>query len=130
MQYPAGVLTLARNFGPKVFGAAGVGRFALNGQFDTSGPNNAQLAENLVFAGLELRPNGTTGYGLQWRLYSVNGIADDTGWSVACFPRSPNPVLPALQDLISPRSPARPAGTLSSSETRHESRVSRVGSWA
>ena len=39
-----------------------------------AGPNNAQLAEDLVFAGLELRPNGTTGYGLQWRLYSVSGL--------------------------------------------------------
>jgi len=73
MQYPSGVLTLSRDFGPKIFGAAGVGRFGLNGQFDTSGPNNASLAENLVFAGLELRSNGTTGYGVQWRLYSVNG---------------------------------------------------------
>lgn len=73
MQYPAGVLTLARNFGPKVFGAAGIGRFALNGQFDTSGPNNASLSQNVVFAGLELRSNGTTGYGLEWRLYSVQG---------------------------------------------------------
>jgi len=73
MQYPSGVLTLAHNFGPKVYGAAGVGRFALNGQFDTSGPNNASLSQNVVFAGLELRPNGTTGYGLQYRLYSVNG---------------------------------------------------------
>jgi hypothetical protein len=74
VQYPAGVLTLARNFGPKVYGAAGVGRFGLNGQFDTSGPNNAQLAEDLVFAGLELRPNSATGYGVQWRLYSVSGL--------------------------------------------------------
>ncbi|HEV8021498.1 MAG TPA: hypothetical protein VGP41_09570 [Candidatus Lustribacter sp.] len=73
MQYPGGVFTFSRNFGPKVFGTAGVGRFALNGAFDTSGANNASLAQNLVFAGIELRPNGTTGYGVQWRLYSVNG---------------------------------------------------------
>lgn len=73
MQYPAGVLTFSRNFGPKVFGAAGFGLFGLNGQFDTSGPSNAQLNENLVFAGFELRSNATTGYGFQWRLYSVNG---------------------------------------------------------
>jgi hypothetical protein len=73
MQYPAGVLTLSRPFGPKVSGAAGVGRFALNGQFDTSGADNAQLSQNLIFAGLELRANATTGYGLQWRLYSTSG---------------------------------------------------------
>ncbi len=72
VQYPAGVLTLARNFGPKVYGAAGVGRFGLNGQFDTSGPNNAQLAEDLVFAGLELRPNGTTGYGRASGVYTLS----------------------------------------------------------
>ena len=74
MQYPAGVLTLARNFSTKVYGAAGLGRYALNGQFNTSGPNNAQLSQDVVFAGLELRPNSTSGYGLQWRLYSVSGI--------------------------------------------------------
>jgi hypothetical protein len=74
MQYPSGVLTLSRPFGPKVTGAAGVGRFALNGQFDTSGTNNASLSQDLIFAGLELRPNSTTGYGLQYRLYSTEGL--------------------------------------------------------
>ena len=74
MQYPSGVLTLSRPFGPKITGAAGLGRFALNGQFDTSGPNNAQLSQDLVFAGMEFRPNALTGYGLQWRLYSTEGL--------------------------------------------------------
>jgi hypothetical protein len=74
MQYPSGVLTLARPFGPKVSGAAGVGRFALNGQFDTSGANNASLAQDVIFAGLQLRSNGTTGYGLEYRLYSTSGL--------------------------------------------------------
>lgn len=73
MEYPSGVLTLARPFGPKVSGAAGVGRFALNGQFNTSGVNNASLAQDVVFAGLQLRSNATTGYGLEYRLYSVSG---------------------------------------------------------
>ncbi len=72
MQYPSGVFTFSRDFGPKVFGAAGVGRFALNGQFDSTS-YNAQLAQDVVFAGLELRSNGTTGYGIQWRLYSTQG---------------------------------------------------------
>jgi hypothetical protein len=74
MQYPSGVLTLSRPFGPKVSGAAGVGRFALNGQFDTSGANNASLAQDVVFAGLQLRSNGTTGYGIEYRLYSTSGL--------------------------------------------------------
>jgi hypothetical protein len=73
MEYPSGVLTLSRPFGPKVFGAAGVGRFALNGQFDTSGVNNASLAQDVVFAGVQLRSNATTGYGLEYRLYSTSG---------------------------------------------------------
>jgi len=73
MNYPSGVLTLSRPFGPKVSGAAGVGRFALNGQFDTSGVNNASLAQDMVFAGVQLRSNATTGYGLEYRLYSTSG---------------------------------------------------------
>ena len=74
MEYPSGVLTLSRAFGPKVSGAAGVGRFALNGQFDTSGVNNASLAQDVVFAGLQLRSNATTGYGIEYRLYSTSGL--------------------------------------------------------
>jgi hypothetical protein len=73
MEYPSGVLTLSRAFGPKISGAAGVGRFALNGQFNTSGVNNASLAQDVVFASLQLRSNATTGYGLEYRLYSVDG---------------------------------------------------------
>ena len=74
MQYPSGVLTFSRPFGPKVSGAAGIGRFALNGRFDTSGPVNAQLSQDVVFAGLQLRSNGTSGYGLEYRLYSTAGL--------------------------------------------------------
>jgi hypothetical protein len=92
MQYPSGVLTLARPFGPKVTGAAGVGRFALNGQFDTSGPNNAQLSQDLVFAGMEFRPNGTTGYGLQYRLYSTEGLPT--------LPGAPSPAFHGPQILF------------------------------
>jgi hypothetical protein len=73
MSYPSGVFSITRPFGPKVTGSAGVGRFALNGQFDTSGPNNASLAQDLVFAGVQLRSNATSGYGLEYRLYSTQG---------------------------------------------------------
>jgi hypothetical protein len=92
MQYPSGVLTLARPFGPKITGAAGVGRFALTGQFDTSGPNNAQLSQDLVFAGMEFRPNGTTGYGLQYRLYSTEGLPT--------LPGAPSPAFHGPQILF------------------------------
>jgi hypothetical protein len=73
MQYPAAVLGLTRPFGPKVTGSAGVGRFALNGQFNTAGADNAQLTQNMIFAGAQLRSNSNSGYGLEWRLYSVSG---------------------------------------------------------
>jgi hypothetical protein len=73
MSYPSAVFSLARPFGPKVSGAAGVGRYGLNGQFDATGTDNASLTQNVVFAGVQLRSNATSGYGLEYRLYSVSG---------------------------------------------------------
>jgi hypothetical protein len=73
MSYPSAVFSLARPFGPKVTGAAGVGRFGLNGQFDTSGTDNASLYQDVVFGGVQLRTNANSGYGLEYRLYSVDG---------------------------------------------------------
>jgi len=74
MSYPMGTLSLTRPFGPKVTGTVGVGRFALNGQFNTAGSNNADLSQDVVFAGAQYRTNSTSGYGLEYRLYSVDGI--------------------------------------------------------
>jgi hypothetical protein len=73
MSYPMGTLALTRPFGPKVTGTAGVGRFALNGQFNTAGANNADLAQDVFFAGAQYRTNSTSGYGIEYRLYSVDG---------------------------------------------------------
>jgi hypothetical protein len=73
MSYPAGVLSFSRPFGPKVTGTAGLGRFELSGQFDTSGPTNASLQQNVIFAGVQLRSNANTGYGLIWSNYSTSG---------------------------------------------------------
>ena len=85
MHYPSGVLSLDRPFGPKFSGAAGVGRFAFNGQFDTSGTNNANLSQNLIFAGLTYRANATTGYGLEYRLYSTDGNPELPGGPSPAF---------------------------------------------
>ena len=79
MTYPSAVFSFSRPFGPKLTGTAGVGRFALNGQFDTSGTDNASLAQDLVFAGLQLRTNATSGYGFQYRLYSTEGNPTNPG---------------------------------------------------
>ena len=92
---------MSRPFGPKVTGSAGVGRFALNGQFDTSGVNNASLAQDVVFAGLQFRSNSTTRLRPGVPPLLGLGNADRTGWSVACLPRSRKSVLPALQDVKS-----------------------------
>ena len=73
MAYPMGTLSLTRPFGPKVTGTIGAGRSALNGQFNTSGPNNADLSQDVIFAGAQYRTNATSGYGLEYRLYSVDG---------------------------------------------------------
>lgn len=74
MNYPSAVLSLSRNFGPKVFGSAGVARFAVDGSFDGVGPKNADLVQNVIFAGAELRKDATSAYHFQWRLYSNHGI--------------------------------------------------------
>lgn len=79
MSYPSAVFSFTRPFGPKVTGTAGVGRFGLNGKFDTSGADNASLAQDLVFAGVQLRTNATSGYGFEWRLYSTDGNPSITG---------------------------------------------------
>jgi hypothetical protein len=73
MTYPMGTLSLTRPFGPKITGTAGVGRMAFNGQFNTNGPNNADLSQDVIFAGAQYRTNSTSGYGLEYRLYSVDG---------------------------------------------------------
>jgi hypothetical protein len=74
MSYPMGTLALTRPFGPKITGTAGVGRFALNGQFNSASAVNADLAQDVFFAGAQYRTNSTSGYGLEYRLYSVDGI--------------------------------------------------------
>jgi hypothetical protein len=73
MAYPMGTLAFTRRFGPKVTATAGVGRMALNGRFDTAGPNNDDLSQDVIFAGAQYRSNATSGYGVEWRLYSVAG---------------------------------------------------------
>jgi hypothetical protein len=73
MSYPSAVLSLTRPFGPKVTGTAGVGHYGLHGTFDSAVANNASLAQDVVFAGVQLRTNATSGYGLEYRLYSVDG---------------------------------------------------------
>jgi hypothetical protein len=73
MSYPAGVFSLSRPFGPKVTGTAGTGRYEVQGSFDSVGPSNASLIQNVIFAGVQLRSNANTGYGLVWSLYSTSG---------------------------------------------------------
>jgi hypothetical protein len=74
MDYPATVLTLSRGFGPVLRGALGAGRYALTGAWVTAGPTNADLAERVVFAALELKESDGAALALQYRLYSVDGI--------------------------------------------------------
>jgi hypothetical protein len=73
MNYPAGTLTFSRAFGPVVRGALGAGRYATDGAFVTAGPKNAELAERVLFAGLELKESEHSAVALQYRLYSVEG---------------------------------------------------------
>jgi hypothetical protein len=75
MNYPAGVFALSRALGEKFYGSLGAGRYAVDGSFDNSGPKNADLAQSVIFAGLQFRANANSGYWLQYGLWSVHGTA-------------------------------------------------------
>jgi hypothetical protein len=94
MNYPAYVLSFSRHFG-KLFGAAGFGRIAAYGSYNSVGPANADLAQNAVFAGVQFQQNANTGYGLQWTMYSVNGSATVPG----AFPAYHGPQIQFYQRL-------------------------------
>ncbi len=73
MNYPAYVLGVSRQLSSRILGAAGVGRFAVDGSYDNIGPKNADLVENMIFVGAEYRSNATSEYHLQYRMYNVYG---------------------------------------------------------
>jgi hypothetical protein len=52
------------------FGSA---RYSVDGSYDVVGVKNADLAQNIVFAGLQYRANANTAYGLQYQIFSVDG---------------------------------------------------------
>ncbi len=73
IDYPAAVLSLSRTFG-RWLGGVGAGRYAVEGSWDTVGTINASLSQNVVFAGLQLRANANSAYGLEYSIFSVNGV--------------------------------------------------------
>lgn len=79
MDYPGAVFAISRPISQRIFGAAGIGRFAANGAYDAGGPKNADLSQNVLFIGGEYHSTPTSAYHLQYRLYSVNGIPTAPG---------------------------------------------------
>jgi hypothetical protein len=74
MNYPGGTFSFARPINPRLYGSIGAGRYAVDGSFANSGPKNADLAESVIFAGLQYSKDPKSVYHLQYRLYSVKGI--------------------------------------------------------
>jgi hypothetical protein len=72
VDYPSYVLSLSRTFG-RILAGVGGARYGINGSYGTTGVANADLAQNIVFAGLQYRANANTAYGLQYQLFSVDG---------------------------------------------------------
>jgi hypothetical protein len=72
IDYPSAVLSLSRRFG-KVLGGVGAGRYAVEGSYDTVGVKNADLQQNVVFAGVQYQANANSAYGLEYQLFSVSG---------------------------------------------------------
>jgi len=101
MEYPSEVLTISRQLNRRLFAAAGAGRTAEFGAFNTTGPPNVDLKENVIFAGLDYGKDAKQLYHLSYRIYSASGIPascaptilDPTG---ACINGSPIGNLPAF----------------------------------
>ena len=85
MDYPGGILALSRPITSRIYGSAGVGRFAVHGAYDNGGGVNADLAQNVVFVGGEYHSSPTSVYHLQYRLYSVNGLPTTAGGPSPAF---------------------------------------------
>ncbi len=75
MEVPAANLTFSRMLNPRLFADIGAGRYALYGSYANSGPANVDLAQNVVYAGIEYASNPKQVYHLQYRLYSTRGSA-------------------------------------------------------
>jgi hypothetical protein len=73
MDYPSYVLSLSRQFKKILFGV-GAGRYAVQGSWDTVGTINASLSQNVVFTGLQLQSNANSAYGIEYSIFSVNGV--------------------------------------------------------
>jgi hypothetical protein len=65
--------TFSRRFGTRVVGSLGAGRNAMVGAFDAA-TTNVDLAERVVFGGLQWKQNANWSYGVQYRVYSVSGM--------------------------------------------------------
>jgi len=85
MNYPGATLSFARQINPKLFGTVGAGRYAVDGSFANSGPKNADLAESVIFTGLQFSKDGKSVYHLQYRLYSAHGTATIPGGPSPAF---------------------------------------------
>ncbi|MFN2462120.1 MAG: hypothetical protein ABR591_15810, partial [Candidatus Velthaea sp.] len=94
MNYPGGVLTVARHINKHVLVAAGAARYAVDGSFAGSGPKNADLAESIVFAGVQLGA-GSSVYHVQYRAYANRGIAT--------IPGGPSPLFHGPQVIFEQR---------------------------
>jgi hypothetical protein len=86
-------LTLWRHFGRHAVASLGAGRNAMFGTFDGAGPPNVDLAERVVFGGLQWQQNDRFGYALQYRLYSVAGMATTGASGIPVSPAYHGPQL-------------------------------------
>jgi hypothetical protein len=73
MDYPSAVLSLSRQF-KKLLVGVGAGRYAVQGSWDTVGAINASLSQNVVFAGFQYQSNANSAYGVEYSIFSVNGV--------------------------------------------------------
>jgi hypothetical protein len=85
MDYPGAILAYTRAINERTTGSVGAGWYGAFGSFNGIGPANANLSENVVFAGFEYKANPTSVYHVQYRLYSMNGSPTIPGGPLPLF---------------------------------------------
>lgn len=78
-------LTFSRRFGTRLIGSLGAGHNTIAGAFDAARPN-VGLTENVVFGALQWKQSAHWSYAVQYRLYSVSGMATPLAGGGAASP--------------------------------------------
>jgi len=82
----ATTFTLSRRMGSRSIASIGAGRNAMFGAFDSASKPNVDIAQRVIFGSVQFEQNKHWSYGLQYRLYSVDGMPTRLGTGAPVAP--------------------------------------------